>query len=462
MFSCRNQEIATFEEETHVGDLDDIRKSGKLHVVTDFNSINYFIYKGQPLGFQYELLQELSDYLNLEVVVSVNNDLEKNFYDLMHGNVDLIASNLTISRERKNIVDFTLPHSQTRQVLVQKVPREKKPFTEEKYLIRNPLELAGKTIYVQKNSSHALRLKNLSEEIGEKIHIVEVPIETEQLIRMVSREEIEFTVADEDIARVNNSYFPDLDVETAISFTINQAWAVRKSSIALKDEIDLWMDQFKHTRRYAMLYHKYFKSNRIAGMVKSDYYYPETGRISPYDTYLIQEAEKINWDWRLLASMVYQESRFNPEAVSWAGAFGLMQLMPTTASRFGVDQTSSPVAQIRAGVRFIHWLDMQFDDYIEDKDERIKFILASYNIGPGHVFDAMRLAEKYGKDPKIWEDNVEFFLLKKSEPEFFSDPVVKNGYARGTETYKYVKDIMYRYNHYQNIAEANDLAQSLQ
>lgn len=461
-FSCRNQEIATIEEKTLVRDLEDIQKSGKLLVVTDFNSINYFIYKGQPLGFQYELLQELSDYLNLEIVVSVNNDLEKNFQDLVHGNVDLIASNLTISKERKSLVDFTLPHSQTRQVLVQKTPKASKPFTEEKTLIRNPLELAGKTVYVQKNSSHALRMRNLSEEIGERIHIVEVPIETEQLIRMVSRGEIEYTVADEDIARVNSSYFPDLDIETAMSFTQNQAWAVRKSSVDLKTEIDLWMDQFKHTRRYATLYYKYFKSNRIAGMFKSDYYYPETGRISPYDTYFMQEAEKINWDWRLLASMVYQESRFNPEAVSWAGAFGLMQLMPATASRFGVDENSSPVAHIRAGVRFIHWLDMQLDDYIEDKDERIKFILASYNIGPGHVFDAIRLAEKYGKNPAKWEDNVEFFLLKKSDPVFFSDPVVKNGYARGTETYRYVRDILYRFNHYQNIAGPTDLAQLLQ
>jgi membrane-bound lytic murein transglycosylase F len=462
VFSCRNQELNIVEDTTLIRDLQDIRKSGKLIVVTDFNSINYFIYKGQPLGFQYELLQELSDYIGLEIEVKVNNDLNHNFSELVSGKVDLIASNLTVSKERKEIVDFTLPHSQTRQVLVQRIPDNPRPFIETHELIRNPLELSGKTIYVQKNSSHALRLRNLSEEIGEKINIVEVPIETEQLIRMVSKNEIDYTVADEDIASVNRSYFPDLDVETAISFTQNQAWAVRKSSVELKKEIDIWMDEFKNTRRYAILYNKYFKSNRIGGMVKSDYYYAETGRISPYDKYFIEEAGKIDWDWRLLASMVYQESRFNPNAVSWAGAFGLMQLMPATANRFGVDQNSPVTSQIRAGVRFIHWLDQQLDSQIEDKDERIKFILASYNIGLGHVYDAMRLAEKYGKDPAIWEDNVEYFLLKKSEPKYFSDPLVRNGYARGTETYRYVRDIMYRYNHYQNIQETTDLAQYLQ
>jgi membrane-bound lytic murein transglycosylase F len=462
LFSCRKQEIASVDEETVVRDLSDIRKAGKLVVVTDFNSINYFIYKGQPLGFQYEMLQELSDHLDIEVEVKVNNDLEENFNDLIEGKIDLIASNLTISKERKEIAEFTMPHSQTRQVLVQKKPVAKKPFSRVNELIRNPLNLSGKTVYVQKNSSHAVRLENLAEEIGENINIVQVPIETEQLIRMVSRGEIDYTVADEDIARVNSSYFPDLDVETAISFSQNQAWAVRSNSLELKREIDHWMEDFKQTRTYAILYNKYFKSNRLATIVNSDYYYPETGRISPYDKIFMREAEKIGWDWRLIASMVYQESRFNPEAVSWAGAFGLMQLMPGTANRFGVSQNSSSTAQIKAGIRFINWLDMQLDDRIEDEEERIKFILGSYNVGLGHVLDAMRLAEKYGKDPTVWEDNVEFFLLKKSDPQFFTDPVVRNGYARGSETYHYVRGIMYRYEHYKNIDETTDLAQSLQ
>ncbi|HYW96831.1 MAG TPA: lytic transglycosylase F, partial [Bacteroidales bacterium] len=110
-------------------------------------------------------------------------------------------------------------------------------------------------------------------------------------------------------------------------------------------------------------------------------------------------------------------------------------------------------------VRFIHWLDVQLKPYVQDKKEREKFVLASYNIGMGHVLDAMKLAEKYGKNPAKWEDNVEFYLLKKSDPKYFTDPVVKNGYARGTETFRYVRDIMYRYNHYLNINENTDLAQ---
>ncbi len=460
IFSCSHQkEISSPQTNQHIRDLSEIREIGKLNVVTDFNSINYFIYRGQPMGFQYELLQELSDYLGIPIEVKVNNDLQKNFDELENGDIDLIASNLTITGERKGMVDFTLPHSQSRQVLVQRIDNHNEKYFASDELVRNPLQLGGKTVYVQKNSVFVERLRHLSEETGEKINIVEVPIEAEQLIRMVARKEIDYTVADEDIARVNRSYFNNLDTEMVISFPQNQAWAVRKGAVELRDEINYWLESFKKTRHFAILYNKYFNSSRGASIINSEYYYPETGRISRYDNILKKEAEEIGWDWRLLASMVYQESRFNPQAKSWAGAFGVMQLMPVTAQRFGVDNNSSPAAQIHAGVKFIHWLDTQLVKYVPDKNEREKFVLASYNIGLGHVLDAMNLAEKYGEDPAKWEDSVESYLLKKSDPKFFTDPVVKNGYARGTETFRYVRDIMYRYNHYLNINENGELAQ---
>ena len=152
-----------------------------------------------------------------------------------------------------------------------------------------------------------------------------------------------------------------------------------------------------------------------------------------------------------MASLIYQESRFDPNARSWAGAFGLMQLMPGTAGRFNVSRSSSVKQQILAGTQFIAWLDDRFIESIPDPEERIKFILASYNVGPGHVFDAMMLAEKNGKDPDIWVDNVDEFLLTKSDPMYYRDPDVKYGYARGIETFNYVKEILERYEHYKNI-----------
>lgn len=174
------------------------------------------------------------------------------------------------------------------------------------------------------------------------------------------------------------------------------------------------------------------------------------GKISPFDHYFKEYASIVGWDWRLIASLAFQESRFDPEAVSWAGAFGLMQLMPGTADVYNLIPESPVSAHILAGVNYLKWLDQVLSEHISDKDERVRFVLASYNVGIGHVLDARRLAEKYGKDPNVWKDNVDYFLLNKSQPKYYQDPVVRFGYARGVEPFNYVNEIMERYAHYRN------------
>ncbi len=444
-----------------VNDLELIRKEGLLKVVTDYNSISYFIYRGQPMGFQFEMLQALADHLELKLDVSVSNDLVKNFRDLSDGDVDLIAMNLTVTADRKKQVHFTTPLLQTRQILVQRKPEhwEDMNFKQvETNVIRNQLNLAGKTVYVQTGSVYAKRLMALSNDIGGGIQIREVQLEAEQLIQRVALGEIDYTICDENVGLVNATYFPQLDVNTAVSFPQNVAWAVNLKSDSLKAEIDIWLKEFKGTKSYAHLFDKYFKNRHDFHNIHSEDYALSSGKISEFDDILKEESKLINWDWRLLASLVYQESRFNPEAVSWAGAIGLMQLMPGTALNYGVSVDSPPRAHIEAGIKFIQWLDDRFRDVIPDDEERIKFILASYNIGYGHIQDARRLALKNGDDPNIWTGDVEEWLLKKSDPEYYSDPVVKYGYARGIETYNYVREILERYEHYKNIINSDVVA----
>jgi len=375
---------------------------------------------------------------------------------LLEKECDIIAINLTKTKERSKIIDFTIPHSQTKQVLVQRKPDNWRELTKDEIdskLIRNQLDLANKVVYVQKGTSYAERIKNLSDEIGDHIIIIEkADLEVEQLIELVASGEIEYTVADENIAMVNQTYYPILDIETAISFPQNLAWGVRKEDDSLKMAINKWLKDFKKTLDYALIYNKYFKSPRSAKIIESKYYTITSGKISAYDDYIKEYSKIINWDWRLVASLIYQESRFKSNVKSWAGAYGLMQLMPTTAKRFGVNKNSSPKENIKAGIKFIKWLDKRFENRgIKDEEEKIKFILAAYNVGLGHILDARRLAEKYGKDPNVWENNVDEFILKKSDPKYYHDPVVKYGYCRGTETYQYVYQILDRYEHYKNI-----------
>ena len=139
-----------------------------------------------------------------------------------------------------------------------------------------------------------------------------------------------------------------------------------------------------------------------------------------------------------------------------SGAYGLMQVMPETGRNFGIDITSSPENNIKAGVKFINWLHDIFDPMIPDENERTKFILASYNAGPGHVLDAMKLAEKNGMDPHIWDGNVAVWILKKSEPQYYNDIVVKYGYFTGKESVAFVERDSERFEHYRNIIPENN------
>lgn len=225
-----------------------IVKRGKLIAVMDFNSTNYFIYRGEPMGYQYELLNLLADHLNVKLEVIPENNVERNFEMLRKGECDIIAINLTVTKERSKIIDFTYPHSQTHQVLVQRKPlewRKMKQIQIDSTLIRNQLDLANKIVYVQKGTSFAERLKNLSDEIGDSIHIIErSDTEVEELIELVASGEIDYTVADHNVAMVNQLYYPILDIETAISFPQNMAWGIKKDDKELKDAIDSWLKDF--------------------------------------------------------------------------------------------------------------------------------------------------------------------------------------------------------------------------
>ncbi|TAJ06671.1 lytic transglycosylase F [Marinilabiliaceae bacterium JC017] len=436
-------------------DLDEIRERGKIRVVTDYNSTNYFVYKGKPMGYQFELLQALSSFLGLKLEISVSNDLEKNFEDLLSGKIDLIASNLAITRQRAKDVAFTESHCVTRQVLVQKIsdkPNDIGNTPRFNEIIRNQLDLAGKTIYVQHQSAYADRLRSLSDEIGDSINVVEIPdYEVEQLIGLVANGEIMYTVCDENLAKVNLNFYNNIDIETAISFPQKIAWAVRPQSSDMLDAINGWLKGFKKTSRYNRIYKKYFLNKRSKHIVDAGYHSIKGGQVSEFDDIIRKESEKYALDWRLIASIIYQESRFVPDVESWAGAVGLMQLMPETAEIFGVKSITSPVDNIKGGIKFLRWLDKRLAKDISDDEERLKFVLAAYNVGIGHVRDAMALAEKNGKDSKKWNRNVDFYLLNKSNPEYYNDPVVKFGYCRGEEPYQYVTDILERYNHYKNV-----------
>ena len=230
------------------------------------------------------------------------------------------------------------------------------------------------------------------------------------------------------------------------------AWAVRREANMLQASLSGWIASHEQSFfDYTTIVVKGGGGKTYVPRrnVKSPILNLSKGQISIYDVYYKQYARQCGWDWRLLAAQSFQESGFDPNAVSWMGAMGLMQLMPSTARSVGVSQSEvfDPECNIRGAARLINQLNRHYSS-IHSEDERINFILAAYNAGPGHVDDARALAKKYGKDPDRWFGNVDSYVLNMSKAEYYNQPEVKHGYFRGSETYDYVCKIRTRWAEY--------------
>ena len=439
-------------------DLDAIKEDGVLHAITIYNSTSYFLYKGVPMGFEYELLSRLAKNLGLKLKITIAEDIDDLFDMLNNGKGDLIAYGLTITEPRKKLVSFTENHYVTHQALVQRMPdnwRSLPGYKIDKQLISNTLELSNDTVWVRENSSYAERIKNLENEIGADIPVAHINgnVTTDEIIKMVVDGEIERTVADYNIASINKTYYPILNIDTRVSFSQRIAWAVRQNSPDLLKAINKWINKEKKSDDYYVIYNKYFKNTRSnRSRIKSDFYSKNSNKISKYDDIIKKNASKLGWDWRFLSSQVYQESRFDPTAESWAGATGLIQLMPATAKEVGVSNNYNPEQNIKGGVKYLDRMRDNFEA-VEDSIQKVKFTLAAFNCGAGHVYDAMRLAEKHGKNPNIWDENVEEYILKLKDRKYYLDDVVRHGFVRGREPYNYVRDIFLRYKHYKKFIE---------
>ena len=432
LFSCQSGKKA---EEVAV-DLPQILEKKELVVLTVNSSVSYFNYRGEPMGFQYELAQQFAKSLGVSLKVKVVKDEEGLVDSLLSGAGDLVAYNLIMTNALKDSLIYCGEEDITRQVIVQRRGKE---------ALKDVTELVGKKVYVN-SGKYRTRLENLNRELGGGIDICEVSsdsVSSEDLITWVAEARIDYTVATDEIAKINRTYYPVLDIGLAISFDQRSSWAVRKTSPQLAAAADKWHRENINSPEFRASARRYFELAKRPshGSILS----VKDGKISHYDDLFRRYAKGIGWDWRLLASLAYTESNFNPNVVSWAGAKGLMQLMPATSRVMGVPpgKEQDPEESIKAAVKYIANMQRTFSK-VKDKEEQAKFILAAYNCGIGHVTDAMALAEKYGRNRYLWEHHVAHYMLLKSNKEYYQDPVCKNGYLRGSDTYEFVREILAR------------------
>lgn len=416
-----------------------------LKVGTLYSPTSFFIYKGDTLGYEYERINTFCKEKGIVVEYKIANNIPNMIELLDSGVIDVIAYEVPIINEYKSKIIACGEENITNQVLVQRKTKD---------MITDAIQLIGKDIYVEKGSKYELRLHNLDNEIGGGIiiHSLEDSIITEDLIEMVALNKIPLTIVDSDIAKLNRTYFKNIDISVPISFEQRASWAVSLSNQALADSIDNWTKSATSIDASKVLLKRYFERSKNDDTPYNINIKIINGVISPYDYIFKKYSTEIDWDWKLLAAQAWCESRFDTTAVSWAGARGLMQLMPGTARAYGLtlEQMSNPDLNVKAAVANIKKLNKYLEKRIPDINERRKFILAAYNSGIGHVLDAMALAEKYGKNPQIWIGNVSETIRWKSNPEYFNDEVCKYGYFRGKETNVYVEKVEYYYNYFCN------------
>ena len=428
----------------NVYDLPQIIENDTLRVLTLNSSTSYFIYRDQPMGYHYEMISEFSQQHNLTPKIIVAENSNSMMELLKEGAADVIAYNMPVTNKMRDSILYCGMQEISHQVLVQRVQH----FD---FMITDVTDLIGKKVTVVKDSRFHERIINLNNELGGGIIIEEINGDTtlvEDLIRMVSRGEIEYTIADDGLAKFNQTYFSNIDVHLPVSFDQRSSWIVRKDSPILADSLNKWFDRSVAQPAYLRIIKRYFEVAKGYSDIHLPTFQSNLGEgvISPYDVYFRQYGKAVGLDWRLLASVSYQESTFNSEGSSWAGAKGLMGLMPATAASLGVDSGMiiDPEVNIKAGAEYLKKLIVLFN-FIEDNDERLKLALASYNGGIGHITDARALAEKYGADQNVWDGNVEKFIQLKRLEQYYNDPVCKNGYFRGDETVEYVRDVVERW-----------------
>lgn len=437
------RKLTQLEQERRTGDLSAIEQSRTLRVVTRNSAANYFVWRGQLMGFEYELASHFADHLGVRLEVVVAEDHETMLPILREGRADIAAAFLSPEgRTRADGIAWSRPY----HFAVQEVVTDRADDT-----IERLADLEGRTFHVRESSRYWRTLQRLRHGRGLDIEIRAVPghEEPETTVAKVARGEYDLTVVDDHIVKSAATWNDEIRTVLEIGEPVAHRWAMRASNPRLQAAANEFLDRAYRGTFYNVIYAKYFEDqDRIRRYQAQRIDLAEaTGRqLSPYDDLVQEYAGRHDFDWRLITAQIFHESSFNPAAESPLGALGLMQILPPTARQVGVaGDLTDPETNLRAGLRYMDWLRERFEEELRVED-RMWFTLAAYNAGAGHVRDARRLAAELGLDPDRWFDNVEQAMLRLTERRHFRH--ARFGYVRAWEPVEYVRRIRERYQAY--------------
>ncbi len=424
------------------GDFDQIRKRRVLRVLLRNNAASYFLYRGELMGFEYELAREFADYHGLRLEVLVPPSYHELTTWLLEGKADIAMGFLEPDDLQRRLgIDYSDPYHYARQHIV--VHKDNSAIS--------LADLDDQTISVRSRSHYWKSLSRLQNGgAGFSLRATDDDVETEYLIQQVAQGKYRATMADEHLLDIELAKSIPVRSAHTLELEVPHAIALRKRNPELRQALDEFVKRIYKSEFYNVIYTEYFKNRgSVQRLARGRIVDALKGQISPYDELVRMYSDRYGFDWRLVTAQMYQESKFNPKAKSHIGARGLMQLMPRTAKEMGVKDIVDPASSIRGGVKYLDWLRDRFDADLPISD-RLWFTLAAYNAGAGHVQDARRLAGQLGHDPDRWFGHTEQAMLLLEKKQYAKK--ARYGYVNGSEPVNYVRDIKQRFEAYVDLS----------
>ena len=404
------------------------------------NTTDYYVQNGETKGFHYDILRHYADSRGREIELElINEDYDAIHSCLQENQCDIVAMNISPhSNDSCSSEPFFYSDPIIYNDIVIVTPKDSKKSIEQ--------QIAGGYVCVRKNSVAAQALHLYRDTCGFAFIIVELPnsITSEQMFDDVAQGVFAGTANYRHKARTACYRMSNLGIKKKIDDNVPICWEFR--SRGARDDFNEWLKEFKAQGNIAYLYGRYYRDRGADHIIRYEQVY--SPRLSEFDEIFKNESKVLDWDWRLVAAVAYTESQFKDTIESGKGAYGLMQIQPEAAEQFGVYDYFRADSNVYVGVRYLSFLDKYFETYIKNSEERIRFTLASYNAGFGHILDAMRLAKEHGYSDTTWSGNVENFLLIKSQPIFQESPAVRNGKCDGKQSVDFVRRVLRSYRSY--------------
>lgn len=411
--------------------LDQVLRQGELRVVTRNSPDAYYLGSQGPEGPAYDLASRFAEHLGVPLRLYTVRTREAAIEEVAAGRAHVAAAGLSTGVHLPRGTQFGPGYQRVREHLVYR-RRSARPA--------DIVKAARGQIEVAAGSAHQKTLEDLRLEYPEIAWVERADTDTEEILAEVSQGAVQYTLATSTEFALNRSVHPELAIALDLSPERALAWVVGTAGhdASLLGRVDAFFMLARREGVIASLLGRYYgKDDRFDYLLSRNFMEHLKSRLPQYRAWFEEAAQEHGVDWRLLAAMGYQESKWDPLAISFTGVRGLMQLTEDTASRMRAGNRSDPRASIFGGAKYLALLQRSIPRRIVEPD-RTLMAVAAYNVGLGHLEDARVLAERLGGNPDRWDD-VRKFLPLLSQERWYTQ--TKRGYARGWEPVRYVDNV---------------------